>query len=488
MDLSRGDVRSRAALTAIVVAAFALRAAAVVWLAPPTDRPTTYEHGEIADNLLAGRGFSVRFLGVEGPTSQQAPWVPLLLAACALPYGHVTPSAVFTLQILQCLAGAALVVAVAKTAWGWFPERRAIGWAAGWAAALYPPYVYMATHVQAAPWAALGLATLFALVADERAAARPRTAVLFGLTAGWLLLVDPIYLLALPFVAWRLLPVSEITLFRRLRPIGVAATWAALVVAPWLIRNVAVHGEFVFVKSTFGYAFWQGNNALSWGTDKIPKPTVAAAAEAHDGSFAGQHRALWEARHETLYIDDVLLKPSGYREFTGLSEPDRSRLLGRRAWRYVVEAPQEYVRRCLRRLHYFLLWDETNPKAMSLAYRTSSAVWLALSAIGLLAARRQWRILAPSMLVFCVVTLFHVLTITSSRFRIPLESLGLLWGAVGLEPAAANLARHVGRAWRDARNEDDPPSAATETGRGAGLAGPHLRQAARHSRSILRRR
>lgn len=489
MDSRRDGVCNGTALTALVVTALALRLAAVLWSAAPTDRPTTYEHGEIADNLLAGRGFTVRFLGGEGPTSQQAPWVPLLLAACALPYGHVTPAAVFTFQLLQCFAGAALVVAVARAAWGWFPERRGIGWAAAWAAAFYPPYVYMATHVQAAPWAALALATLFALVADARDLSRPRTPVLFGLTAGWLLLIDPIYLLVLPIVGWRLFAAPPAATLGRRRCVGVAAACTAVVVAPWLVRNRAVHGEFVFVKSTFGYAFWQGNNALSWGTDKIPKPTVAAAADDHDGSLAGRHRALWEARHETLYIDDVLLKPNGYREFAGLSEPQRSQLLGRQAWQHVVEAPQEYASRCLRRLRYFLLWDETNPKAMSLAYRASSAVWLTLSAIGLLAARRRWSVLAPSMLVFLVVMLFHVLTITSARFRIPLESLGLLWGAVGLEPAAANLAAHVRLAWRAARDSAASSQAAPSgSHRGAGLTGPHLRQATHHSRRIARRR
>src|SRR5262249_6710353 len=44
---------------------------------------------------------------------------------------------------------------------------------------------------------------------------------------------------------------------------------AAVVLAPWTIRNALVHREFVFVKSTFGYAFWQGNCALSEGTDKV---------------------------------------------------------------------------------------------------------------------------------------------------------------------------------------------------------------------------
>jgi hypothetical protein len=424
-----------------VATALAVRVAAVVVLSPAGDRPITYEHGEIADNLLAGRGFSVRFLGSEGPTSQQAPWVPLLLAACALPFGHVTPTAVVVFQLLQCLAGAALCFVLAHFAWALFPERRAIGWVVGWAAALYPPLVYMATHVQAAPWAALGLTTLLALVADSRRAATRQTSILVGLVAGWLLLVEPIFVLVLPIVIWRLVAAAGWSLRGGFRSAAIATGCASLLVAPWLVRSAFVHGEFVFVKSTFGYAFWQGNNSLSLGTDKVPKPSAAAAADAHDGSLVGRNRALWEARHETLYIDDVLLKPTGYREFIGLTEPERSRLLGERAWRCIVAEPGEYARRCLRRLRYFLLWDETNPKAMHSVYRLSSAVWLTVSAVGLLAARRHWRTLAPTMLAFAVVLLFHVLTITSARFRIPLEPLGLLWAAAGLEPAVANLVR-----------------------------------------------
>ena len=124
------------------------------------------------------------------------------------------------------------------------------------------------------------------------------------------------------------------------------ASVAAIVIAPWLWRNYRVHGEWVFVKSTFGYAFWQGNNTASWGTDKIPKRSAETLRNDHDGSLADMHRALWEARHETLYIDDVLLAPGGYREFAGLTEPQRSRLLFGRSWDFVRRHPQRYVRLC----------------------------------------------------------------------------------------------------------------------------------------------
>ncbi len=66
--------------SAIIILAIAVRIAAVLVLRSYEVPRSTYEHGEIAANLLAGRGFSTRFLGADGPTSQQAPVYPILVA------------------------------------------------------------------------------------------------------------------------------------------------------------------------------------------------------------------------------------------------------------------------------------------------------------------------------------------------------------------------------------------------------------------------
>jgi len=225
------------------------------------------------------------------------------------------------------------------------------------------------------------------------------------------------------------------------------AVTAAAIIAPWTIRNRLVHGQWIFIKSTFGYAFWQGNNPLSWGTDKIPKASAETARRQHDGTLSGMNRALWEARHETLYIDDALLKPGGYREFQGLSEPARSALLGRQAWASVCADPAHYGRLCLQRLRYFLLFDETNPKASNLVYRASTVGWLLLAILGLIASRGCWRRLWPTYAIFVLVMGFHALVIVSARFRIPVEPLSLVWAAATVEPVAAWLA---GRSfWRN---------------------------------------
>lgn len=483
---------------ALVVAALLLRIAAVLILAPAEGRPSTYEHGVIAENILAGRGFSVTYLGTDGPTSQQAPWVPAVLALCYSIFGAGSREGIVAYQLLQCLIGAATVVAAVRLSWALFPEKRGIGWAVGWAAALYPPHIYMATHVQASPWGALGVTLLFLLVAEAGRKSTPQRLLAIGLVGGWLLLIDPILALTIPPALLSLLislyrheprttnhgPRTHAALTAALRVAAVGACMFVVTV-PWIVRNYRIHGEFVFIKSSFGYALWQGNNALSHGTDKIPKPTAETIAAAHDGSLRGRNQALWEARHETLYIDDVLLKPNGYQEFAGLSEPARSRLLGDRAYDWIRTNPTQYARLCLQRLQYFLLIDRTNPKASNGLYQASSIIWFALASMGLFAARKRWSQLWPLVGAFGSVALFHTLTITSARFRIPVEPLSLVWAVAGFEPAVSSVGSRIARAWREAKVVEyaTQPLAAR-----AKLKGPHSKRAKASSRSLARRR
>lgn len=459
---------------------------AVIWLVGGRDTAgITYEHGEIAENLLAGRGFSVTFLGASGPTSQQAPFYPAMLAAVYLACGVASPNSLLAMQISQAIAGTLLVLCVVWLGWSLLPDWPTLGSTAGCLAAVYPSHVYLVTHFQVAVWAALALTALVGWVCWPGGCHAWSKALVAGLMAGCLLLIDPILSLALPFVAylfWRRdrdMVVADGRLNAlwawsgRMARLAMMAAVAAIVIAPWLYRNYRVHGEAVFIKSTLGYAFWQGNNPASWGTDKVPKSSDEGLRQAHDGTLAGQHRALWDARHETLYIDDVLLKPTGYRDFAGLSEPERSRLLGQQAWHFVQREPTRYLRLCLRRLRYFLLFDETNPKARHRLYRAATVGWLVSAAIGLIVLRPRWRTLWPLMAIFAVVTLFHTLTITSARFRIPIEPLSLIFAA-----APYSLLFDRGRTaildWREARRV---VAESNGFGRKHALQGPHTRKA-----------
>jgi hypothetical protein len=430
----------RASGRVLIVLAIAVRAAAILVLQSHTVPHSTFEHGEIAANLLAGRGFAVRFLGTDGPTAQQAPVYPLLVAAASAFGGVGTSRAFLILELGQALLGGLLVASVLALAREVAPARPRAALIAGSIAAVHPSLVYAATHVQVAALAATLLTAALASAFRAGRTGRAPDALGAGLLLGLLALTDPILALVAPAMAWAV--VLGQGMRRALRPVVLTALSSALVVTPWILRNAHVHGEFVAIKSTFGYAFWQGNCALSEGTDKVVRPsverTLARAQHLSPGDLQGWNASLWAARHAAGYLDDIALTASDYRELAPLSEPERSRRLFRRALRDLRAQPARYPQLCLRRLRYFIFFDETNPKTRNALYRASHLTLTVLAMLGLWRARRDRALrqhLAPTVLTVTLIAGFHALTIVSARFHVPIEPLLGLWTAAGLAHA-----------------------------------------------------
>jgi MFS family permease len=422
-------------IIAVVLLAVAARVAAILVLQSHTVPRSTYEHGEIAANLLNGQGFSIRFLGADGPTSQQAPAYPMLVAAAFAIGGIETPNSLLMLQLGQAILGGLTALAAMALVSEIVPRKPRMAIAAGLITALHPTLVYSATHIQVA-----GLAAFLVTVAFVMAYRSARTGALpdilgTGLVLGLLVLTDPILGLITPGIVWAMLQGRGVV--RSIRPLATIGLVASLVVTPWVARNAQVHGEFVPVKSTFGYAFWQGNCPVSEGTDKVVRASVDRILDRQGGSLADRNRALWEARHEAGYIDDIALTADDLRLLGSLGEPARSRLLFRRALDDLKDEPLRYPRLTLKRLRAFVLWDETNPKSRSLVYRaghlglTVLAVfgWIALGAEG----RRR---MAPTLISALLIAVFHALTIVSARFHVPIEPLMAAWASTLLGGAA----------------------------------------------------
>jgi hypothetical protein len=419
---------------AIVILAVAIRIACVLVLRSHEVPRSTYEHGEIAANLVSGRGFSIEFLGASGPTSQQAPLYPLLVSGVYLVGGIETPRSLWLLQMGQALLGGLMVLGVQALARRVAPGRKAVALCAGFIAAIHPTLVYCVTHVQVSCLAATLLVWAFVLAYRAAASARARDVVLAACVLGLLVLTDPILGLTAPGMLWFL------ALERRDRGAlfsrgTLLMASACLVVAPWIVRNALVHGEFVFVKSTLGYAFWQGNCRLSEGTDKVVRESVDEVLRRHQPGLEGLNRALWAARHEAGYIDDIALTPDDKRKLARLSEPERSRVLFRRALTDLRAEPGRYPRLCAKRLAAFILFDDTNPKTRNLVYRGAHLALTLAALAGLcLMPRSVRRSLRPTFLVAALIALFHSMTIVSARFHIPLEPLLALWSGCGMSP------------------------------------------------------
>jgi hypothetical protein len=419
-------------LWALIVLAVALRAGAVLVLQSHTIQNSTYEHGTIASNLLAGRGFATRFLGVDGPTSQQAPVYPLLVAGAYALGGGETPCSLLLLELGQALLGGVLVAGAAGLAREVAPGRVGVARLSGLMVAVYPTLVYAATHVQVALLAATLVTWTLAWAYRAGRTGRGADCVVTGVVFATLVLTDPI--LGLAGVGVYGAVALGRTTHGLVRPLAIILMTSALCVLPWTVRNFFVHGELVAVKTTFGYAFWQGNCALSEGTDKVRRASVERTLRGASPGARDWNATLWTARHEAGYLDDVALSASDYSALKVLSEPERSRVLFRRALADLDAAPGRYASLCLRRLRYFVLFDETNPKTRSLLYRVPHLALTFLAALGLvLVPGALQRRLAPTIATASLVAAFHVLTIVSARFHIPLEPLLGLWAACGLD-------------------------------------------------------
>ena len=414
----------------VIILAIALRAAAVLILQSHTVPRSTYEHGEIAANLLSGRGFAVKFLGADGPTSQQAPIYPAVVAVFYAIGGVETPRSLLLLQLAQAALGGVLAAGAMALCREVAPGRPRSVLVAGSIAAVHPTLVYAATHVQVAALASTLLIWTLALAYRAGRTGRGRDALGCGFLLGVLALTDPILALVAPAAFWA---VAMTRGWRfAIRPFALMTIVAALIVVPWIVRNARVHGEFVFIKSSFGYAFWQGNCALSEGTDKVVRPSVESALEDRGAGLKGLNAALWKARHEAGYLDDVALTNADYASLGKLTEPSRSRVLFCRALGDLRGDPWRYPRLCLRRLRYFVFFDETNPKARSLLYRVPHLILTITALAGLIVARPATRRrLGPTVLTAVLIAAFHTLTIVSTRFHIPIEPLMGIWVAVG---------------------------------------------------------
>jgi hypothetical protein len=450
---------SRIIPTLLVALAITIRVAAV-WVLQSHHVPrSTYEHGEIAANLLAGRGFATQFLGAEGPTSQQAPIYPILVCLAYAIAGVENPQALLLLELGQSVLAGVLVLGVLRLARAVDPARPWLAWISGLVTALHPTLVYAATHVQIALLGTTLLVWTLALAYECGATRGFRHAALTGALLALLALTDPILALAVAGVAWAVVAAGTAPLDsgRSFRLLAVIAMTALAGVSPWLVRNFRVHGEFVAIKSTFGYAFWQGNCSQSQGTDKVVRRSVERILDRGQNpmDLAGLNRKLWEARHEAGYIDDIALSKDDYSLLGSVSEPERSRILFRRALTELNAVPGRYGRLCLKRLRYFIFFDETNPKSRVVAYRVPHLALTLFGGVGLLLAGSSLRKrLTPTIITVVLVVVFHSLTIVSARFHIPLEPLLGMWGACGLVHGAECVAKSLYGSRRSAPARD----------------------------------
>ncbi len=394
----------RYVLSALFAAAFSLRVLAVVTVGE-WQQPETWEYGDVADNILAGKGFSgTAWFVPEGPTAFMAPVYVYVLAAFQGLFGAYAWA---ILMLVQALLGAITAVLLFRVA------RHAFGIPAGYAAAaifaLNPTHIYVATQIHPLALLTLLFVAVLALVQHTASRRTIAAAVLLGAVTGLSMLTDPAIICFIPIIlAWP--AVTQATQWRRGLALSACTLAAAiLVVSPWTLRNYLVMDHFIPVKSQAGFVLWVGNHPGATGTQTMLDS---------DGNVVNASHRMPEAWWDEL------------RE---MGEPEAYNHLGREAVAYMLAHPADTVMRTARKALYFWWWPTwiNDPRVaanpiMGQLYHPYKWVWapmLVLFAIGLWRARGRWR--RGSLLVLallCYTGLYALTNVGSNpRYRIPVE-------------------------------------------------------------------
>lgn len=195
------------------------------------------------------------------------------------------------------------------------------------------------------------------------------------------------------------------------RSIALMVLTLALVVVPWTVRNLAVFGKPIIIKSTLGTNLWQGNNPYveDVGAGIRPIETLARYIPAADVNY-----------------------------LMNLNEAELSEYLGKEALRFIVQNPRTFVSFTVQRAIGF--WsigfrDVSLPGGRLLAGATSAIMTaeIGLAVLGAISSRQRWRDTSLIVLVLAIYPVPYYITISDTyRYRFPLEPLLLLLAAYAL--------------------------------------------------------
>jgi len=418
----------RPLVAAALVTGFVLRLA--FGLGYWVDKPLTHDEREyllLAQNVAAGRGF--QYLLPDGSAAPgehfgRAPLYPMFLASVMRATGvgltmadwstgvmfTPSPALLRAIKIAQAGVGALIVWLIALLAWRTAGPTAAL--IAAWLAALYPPLVWTPAYVFSETlYGALALGCVLligeSLGRDASGSAastvgtrrfHPARVIAAGALAGLAVLTRPAMLvfvgLAAPWLWWK----------RGLPAAACLAVVCALVVAPWMLRNIGEHGRFVLVASEGGVTFWTGNHPLAIG-----EGDMAANADIKRANldFRAAHPGLSPEQLEPLYYWDAMSWIA--------ANPGRfTMLLARKAFYAVVPVGPSY------RLHSPLYFGASVVSYLGV---------LPFAVAGFLRLARRDQLPVPLMLMALSAVLLSLAFFPQERFRIPVIDPALIVGA-----------------------------------------------------------
>jgi 4-amino-4-deoxy-L-arabinose transferase-like glycosyltransferase len=325
-----GQIRKKENIFEILILVFALAIRlAAIFVMPYRKNPNAYEYGDIANNILEGRGYSggawfiagIKSIPEYGPTAFVAPGYTYTLAFLRMVFSENEFLALFLIQAIISGLLTILTIRIARIV---FNERTAI--ISSLIVIFNFGFIYSTKIVGPLVFHIFFLATivlyLLKMTKNHRIDHSIKVILkdcIFGVFVGVALLFEPVILsfLLLSSIYLILIIVRKNPAFiKRMLTIWV---FCILTISPWLIRNYLVFDEFVFIKSSTGLNLWIGNN---------PNAT-------------GAH-SLLTGEHITTTMDKKIID-----EMRGKNEVECDRILLTNALEYIKNNPGVFVEQSL---------------------------------------------------------------------------------------------------------------------------------------------
>ena len=397
----------------IIVVALAIRITTIFFFRGYRT-PNAFEYGEIAGNILEGRGYSggawfvagMKSIPVYGPTAFVAPAYTYTLAFLQMVFDE---NGFLALFLIQAVISGLLTILAFKIARIVFDKRTAI--VSALIVALNPGFIFFPMRVGPLMFHTFFLAVivLYLLKMMNIGGRGLSNKILlkdicFGVLVGAALLFEPIILL--------FMVLSSIYLILRIgreRPNvvkRVVTIWifSTITVSPWFIRNYLVFDEFVFIKSSTGLNLWIGNNP----------------------NASGAHWLL-TGEHVTTTMDKKIID-----ELRGKNEVECDKILLNNAIEYIKNNPVLFVRQSLIKAFNFWWPIDRPPFSYHGANKFEGALpmWRRITysfiffpgLIGLALSLYNKKEVSMFLLIFMSYTVaYSFFFVMSTRFRMPTD-------------------------------------------------------------------
>ena len=358
------------------------------------------EYNFLAKNLAEGKGYT----NLKGePTALRPPGYPFFLAVIYRIFGESH----LVVRIIQSLLGiiSCWGIYLIGKAWGGIKT----GLTALGLSCFYPPFIsyYYAPRgiLSETLYVFLFIFFLYYLISGIKE--HPKSSLCLGVSGLFLGLVTLTrgVTLLLPIVVLLALWIAGIRGRMLWRKFFIFFLPFLLVLFPWNLRNYLVFSKFVPVSTNGGLSFYASNHPSSNGLGgKI-------------------------YRNITLPLDEELAKK-------GLNEAERSSYFLKEGMQFILRTPQRSLKLFIRK--FFLFWDFNAENYLrDKVYMTYNFAYMFILPFSLLGIFFPWKqeknkLTWVFLLLLVYFSFFHTVVHTSTRYRIPLESILIILGSAGI--------------------------------------------------------